>query len=221
MVERTLQFEGESPEEIKIMLTAPTGSVAFNIGAITIHAALLLPINRGNSYVRLSEDKRNTLRLKLAILKLLIIDEISMVGAHVIIEVHRRLCDIMGNDRQFGGVSLVAVGYMFLLAPIGQQFIFGSPKDIIAHIHCQLWQDHFKMAVLAKIIRQGDDGLLASNLNIIRTGHHTDEDFLCCHNVQHYQIMQIIQHKLFMSLPEISKVNMKQHVNALFSKTSD
>lgn len=55
MAERTLQCEGESPEEIKIWLTAPTGCVAYNIGVITLHAAFLLPINRGKAYIRLSE----------------------------------------------------------------------------------------------------------------------------------------------------------------------
>ena len=176
MAERTLPCEGESPEEIKILLTAPTGCAAYNIGGITLHSAFRLPIYRGKSYVRLSEDTRNTLRLKLSHLQILIIDEISMVGADVFLQVHRRLSEIMGNDKIFGGVSVLAVGDLYQLPPIGQQFVFGAPRDSIAHIQCPLWHEHFRMATLTKIMRQRGDAKFAKLLNRVRTGDQTDDD---------------------------------------------
>ena len=41
MAQRTLQCEGESPDERKVILAAPTGCAAFNIGASTLHSAFL------------------------------------------------------------------------------------------------------------------------------------------------------------------------------------
>lgn len=52
-----------------------------NINGMTIHSALLL----GTSFHALSQEKLNTLRLKLSRLKLLIVDEISMVGSNLLL----------------------------------------------------------------------------------------------------------------------------------------
>ena len=54
----------------------------------------------------------DTLRTKLSNLALIIIDEVSMVGANMLLEVHKRLQQVKGvsPDATFGGVSILAVG---------------------------------------------------------------------------------------------------------------
>ena len=71
-------------------LTAPTRVAAFNIQGITIHSALLLGTSNFTAQP-LTQDKLNILRTKLSNLQLLIIDEISMVGSNVLLQIHRRL----------------------------------------------------------------------------------------------------------------------------------
>ena len=78
---KLLQLSGKvQPDDITVLLTAPTGVAAFNIQGMTLHAALLLSISKFSSQP-LSQDKLNMLRTKLSNLQLLIIDEISMVGS--------------------------------------------------------------------------------------------------------------------------------------------
>ena len=46
---------------------------------------------------------------------LLIIDEVSMVGSNMLLEIHKRLQQIKGvsDDAVFGGVSILAVGDLY------------------------------------------------------------------------------------------------------------
>ena len=89
---------------MSVLLTAPTGVAAFNIGGMTLHAALLLGRSKFGTYQPLNHDRLNTLRTRLSQLLLLIVDEISMVGANMLLEIHKRLQQIKGvpQDTMFG-----------------------------------------------------------------------------------------------------------------------
>ena len=63
-----------------VLLLAPTGKAAFNIGGNTIHNALHILPNQSLVWKPLSMDKLNTFRCKYQDLKIVVIDEISMVG---------------------------------------------------------------------------------------------------------------------------------------------
>ena len=87
----TLRLSGQvQPEDVVVLLTVPTGVTAFNIQGMTLHSALLLGTTKFSSQP-LTHDKLNTLRMKLANLQFLIIDEISMVGSNMLLQIHRRL----------------------------------------------------------------------------------------------------------------------------------
>ena len=89
-----------------MLLTAPTGAAAFIISGLTLHSALLLGRGKYGKFQPLSRDRLNSLRSKLSHLVLLIIDEISMVGANMLLEIHKRLQQIkaMLPDVAFGGI---------------------------------------------------------------------------------------------------------------------
>lgn len=50
MANRELREEGAEPDKPKIILTAPTGTAAFNINGCTIHSALQLPTKMNDTY---------------------------------------------------------------------------------------------------------------------------------------------------------------------------
>ena len=52
----------------------------------------------------------NSMRAKLIGLKLIIIDEISMVGSKILSLVNSRLKEIMDNSLDCAGVSIICVG---------------------------------------------------------------------------------------------------------------
>lgn len=64
------------PDDVVVLLTAPTGVAAFNINGMTLHSAFSLGTSKYGSMQRLKEDKNNTLHNKLGRLQLLIVDEI-------------------------------------------------------------------------------------------------------------------------------------------------
>ena len=72
---------GENPDDIKVLKTAPTGKAAYNIGGNTIHSTFQIPANRGFQYCTLDTNRLNTIRTKLGKLKLIFVDEVSVVGS--------------------------------------------------------------------------------------------------------------------------------------------
>ena len=125
---KLLRLSGEvQPDDVTVLLTAPTGVVSFNIQGMTLHSALLLPTSQF-SYQPLSQDKLNTLRTKLSNLQLLIIDEVSMVGSNMLLQIHKRLQQLKGkgDETTFGDVSILAVGDLFQLQPVAQPYVFCS-----------------------------------------------------------------------------------------------
>ena len=139
------------PDDVIALLTAPTGVAAFNISAL--HSALR------SKYSGLSHERLNSLRSKLSRLILVIIDEVSMVGSNMLLEIHKRLQQIKGvpDDAVFGGVSILAVGDLYQLPPVGQAPLFSTVSDSSG----SLWVDKFQMIELTEVMRQrGDRELL-------------------------------------------------------------
>ena len=103
-----------------MLLTAPTGAAAFIISGMILHSALLLGSGMYSSFQPLNHNRLNTLRSKLSHLTLLIIDEISTVGANMLLEIHKRLQQIKAvmPDISFGGVTILAVGDLYKLLPV-------------------------------------------------------------------------------------------------------
>ena len=70
-----------------------------------------------------------------------IIDEVSMIGSNMLLEIQRRLQQIKGvsDDKVFGGVSILAVGDLYQLPPVGQTPLFSTAMpSCVAQAHCEL-----------------------------------------------------------------------------------
>ncbi|XP_078328201.1 uncharacterized protein LOC144623627 [Crassostrea virginica] len=155
-----------NPDDVSVLLTAPTGVAAFNIGGATIHSAFAIPGNNTLpvEYQPLGDEKLNSLRTKLGQLKLLIIDEISMVDKKMLTYIHGRLRQIKqtGDFTPFGHVSVLAFGDFYQLPPVKGKPLF------INDCHFDLWNDSFKLVTLYEIMRQKEDKQFAELLNRIR-----------------------------------------------------
>ena len=57
----------------------------------TIHTALSIPKESGDFAPKMSDQKRTQLRLSLSELKLIIVDEISMVENTTLLRIHQRI----------------------------------------------------------------------------------------------------------------------------------
>ena len=87
------------PDEPLVLLTAPTGLAAFNIGGVTLHSAFMLKTNSGDTN---SWKKQPTMKMKLANLALCVIDEISMVGGSTSAKISETLKRIKQNTDDWG-----------------------------------------------------------------------------------------------------------------------
>ncbi|XP_063951720.1 uncharacterized protein LOC135153231 [Lytechinus pictus] len=169
---------GSNPDVIKVLLTAPTGKAAYLIRGQTLHSAFCIPANQGFSYKPLSHDKRNTLRTQLGELKLVFIDEISMVGTKMFCFINQRLQEVMNVSKPFGGVSIIAIGDLFQLQPVMDTWIFKNPTttsstEVLAP---NVWTNNFELFELTDIMRQKEDVAYAALLNRMREGKQTKED---------------------------------------------
>ena len=177
--EKTLRKAGDDPNNPYILRAAHTGSAAKLISGQTLSSTFHIAFN--NKYIPLPDQIRDAMRNGLQNLKLLIIDEISMVGPEVLYEIHMKLSgDIFANDKPFGGVSVVLLGDIMQLPPIkaGGRFVFSLSKDpkILGQqlIH-NLWES-FSVISLKTNHRQGEDRVYADFLNRVRLGMMTEED---------------------------------------------
>jgi exonuclease III len=159
----------DSPDDTKVLLTAPTGTAAFGVGGFTIHSALKIPRKLKIPYEALGNETLNTLQSQLGDLQILIIDEISMVDRKLLAYIHGRLKQIKqcrNTDRNawFGKTSILAIGDFYQLPPVrARALCIPNRKDGI-----DLWHDNFQIVSLNKIMRQKDDVTFAETLNRIR-----------------------------------------------------
>ena len=160
----------DNPDDLTVLLTAPTGTAAFNIHGSTIHSAFGIFKSLSADHATLSEEKINSLRSKLESLKILIIDEVSMVNKRMLFFIHRRLCQVKKTLESclFGGVSIIAVGDFYQLPPVktskSDKLYIDDPSSAVNH----LWWDLFQIVELDEIMRQRDDSPFAEMLNRLR-----------------------------------------------------
>ena len=137
---------------INSALTSTTGVSSFNISGCTIHSftGIILPtqmlkdpedfVSRIVTKIRF---KRYLLK-KWQNLKLLFIDEVSMLGANYIDLIDIVARRIRGINSPFGGIQVVASGDFLQLPPVNDSFCFESP----------CWNElNFKNYVLTKAYR--------------------------------------------------------------------
>ncbi|XP_078378018.1 uncharacterized protein LOC144661191 [Oculina patagonica] len=169
---------GDDFHQIKAVLVAPTGKAAYNIQGNTIHTALGVPANQSlKIYKKLDASRLNSLRCKFAGLKIIFIDEVSMVGNSMFnIQINKRLQDIIGTANDFGGVSIIAIGDLFQLQPVFDGYVFEDLESNYAPLAANLWQKHFQMFELHEIMRQRESHQFAEILNRLREGIHTEND---------------------------------------------
>ncbi len=165
-------------QDVSILLTASTGVASFNIDGSTVHSALALTVKsnkKDTTYHSLPSEVQQTLETDLEHLQVIVIDEISMVGARMLYEIHRRLQDIKKMkfaDTRFGNVALIGSGDLYQLGAIGDHQVFkaaGDPdSDTPVYLHGSMWQECFKLHELNEIMRQRDQEF-GHLLNTIRS----------------------------------------------------
>lgn len=172
---KTIQYEASrvfekmvsSPSDLSVILTAFTGTAAFNIGGNTIHHVFSLTKALPIPYEPLKEQSLSAMRRRLASLQILVIDEVSMVYKRLLYYIHERLVQIKKCKEPFGGISVIAVGDFYQIPPVKQRKSEILYKEN-AEYPVDYWLDFFKIVELEEIMRQRDDAAFATALNSLR-----------------------------------------------------
>ena len=127
----------------------------------------------------LSDKKLANLRDLLSDLKIIIIDEFSMVSADMLLQVHQRMVQIFQTDESelFAGKSVILVGDLLQLPPVNATPIYNPPKNLkFRHFNDveQVFQQ-FEPYELKENHRQGEGNAWANCLNELRIGNVTKE----------------------------------------------
>lgn len=163
----------------RMVLLAPTGVAAVNVGGMTLHSLFQFPfspyipgkgfIHEEKNFFRFNRNKLNLIRS----LDLIVIDEISMVRPDLLDALDETLRRLRASDLPFGGVQLLLTGDLRQLAPVvrADEWELLSPyynSSYFFESHA-LRSTGFVTIELTSVFRQ-DDGRFIALLNNIREG---------------------------------------------------
>ncbi|WP_415406050.1 helix-turn-helix domain-containing protein [Sulfurovum sp. CS9] len=179
-------------------IVAPTGIAASHLGGQTIHSFFSLGIRDSidEGYVDFLLDKKY-LKTRFSKLKLLIIDEVSMISPEIFSSMDLILRGFKGTDAPFGGVQVVISGDFFQLPPVSKvskekRFAWQSPAwkalDLqTCYLQEKFRQDDDRLIQVLDDIRSGE--ISGSSENILSERHekeltsHFNPTKLYTHNV--------------------------------------
>ncbi len=152
-----------------MVLAAPTGIAALNIGGITLHSLFTLPIGLPSmeDWTKVGKKVRNLFSGKNP--PALVIDECSMITALTLDIIDKKLQLAANNEKPFGGVQVITVGDFLQLEPI-----IGNKEKKYYHeqyrtpycFGAKSW--NFKEIMLTQVMRQ-EGKRQPAMLNAIRT----------------------------------------------------
>jgi ATP-dependent exoDNAse (exonuclease V) alpha subunit len=169
-----LQYFRQKSEK-NIVVCAPTGVAALNIGGQTIHSLFKIPpeLIRKDS---LKVDRRTAKLLKYV--DVVIIDEISMVRPDLMDGIDYILRKARNNTIPFGGVQLIMFGDLYQLPPVIQKDLkdyFEQTYGGNFFFNADVWKNiKFEIQELTTVFRQKDEDFKLL-LNAVREGTITDK----------------------------------------------
>ena len=116
------------------------------------------------------------MRSSLSKLRVLIIDEVSMVSNLNLAYIHLRFDEIVARDQWFGGVNVLFVGDILQLPPVNGALLFEkiSNKSVAFKLGCMtsvnIWQVTVVYDELTINERQKEDLVFSSMLDEVRRG---------------------------------------------------
>jgi ATP-dependent exoDNAse (exonuclease V) alpha subunit len=161
----------------QVVICAPTGVAALNVGGQTIHSLFRLPIGVIADH---DIDQNADTRKILNTIDTLVIDEVSMVNADLLDAVDRSLRQARGKPLEaFGGVQVVLFGDPYQLAPVpgdnDERAYFTDHYRSIWFFDAKVWEaTDLKIYELTTIHRQ-HEGEFKYMLNAVRHGMVTAE----------------------------------------------
>ena len=107
-IQKLLTLSGDDTNSPYLVRCAPTGMAASHIEGQTLHTTFKFKF--GNEYQSLSDKARDQLREHFRNVKVVIVDEMSMMKSSQLYHLHLRLCDLKESSEIMGGVCVLLLG---------------------------------------------------------------------------------------------------------------
>jgi ATP-dependent exoDNAse (exonuclease V) alpha subunit len=161
----------------QVVICAPTGVAALNVGGQTIHSLFRLPIGVIADH---EIEQSRELRKLLGTLDTIVIDEVSMVNADLLDAVDRSMRQARQRPHEaFGGAQVVLFGDPYQLAPVpgdaDERAYFEDQYRSMWFFDAKVWSEaDLRIYELSVIHRQHEDEFKYM-LNAVRHGRVTAE----------------------------------------------
>jgi hypothetical protein len=208
IIEAIVELFARKGASHRVLVTATSGTAAANINGITIHSAC--NFSKDTSRIGYGASKNidgfsssgstglridGQVRMQWQEKYLLIIDEVSMLGARTLYMVNEQLCKLRDCTKDFGGIPIILFcGDFHQFRPVQERSILITSTAIPwneehgfkaeqRHQHDKahaLWKRFTKVVILNEQIRAAGDPQLQRLLARIRQGvqDHSDLEFL-------------------------------------------
>ena len=161
----------------QVVICAPTGVAALNVGGQTIHSLFRLPIGVIADH---EIEQGPELRKLLNTIDTLVIDEVSMVNADLIDAMDRSLRQARQRKNEpFGGVQLVLFGDPYQLAPVpgdaDERAYFDDTYRSMWFFDAKVWNETELRIFELQVIHRQHEEAFKYMLNAVRHGMVTAE----------------------------------------------
>lgn len=166
----------------EVAVTASTGLAACNIGGNTLHSFSGAGLAHGEVSQLIKKIRKN----KKAIqrwneVKVLVIDEISMIDGHFFNKLNEIAKIIRKSKIAFGGIQLVVCGDFYQLPPVVKKTApdgteIEKPMDPMFAFESGAWKESISSTIILKeVFRQKGDQKFINMLNELRDGRVSSE----------------------------------------------
>jgi len=167
-------------ESRRLRLASFTGIASKNINGTTLHTALALNQHQKKGKSGNGKTKTDLIAMWMGV-DYLFIDEISMIGCNLLLQIHEALVDAKGCTEPFGGINIIFAGDFAQLPPVGQTKLFSrvkSSKEPIIFGQL-LWRSVTMVVMLTEQMRQAgpDNQPFVELLSRLRDGRCSGEDY--------------------------------------------
>jgi ATP-dependent DNA helicase PIF1 len=161
----------------QVVICAPTGVAALNVGGQTIHSLFRLPIGVIADH---EIEQSRELRKLLSTIDTIVIDEVSMVNADLLDAVDRSLRQARQRPHEaFGGAQVVLFGDPYQLAPVpgdaDERAYFEDQYRSMWFFDAKVWREADLRIYELSIIHRQHEAEFKYMLNAVRHGRVTAE----------------------------------------------
>ena len=143
VVSKELLYHSKEPDIPRVFLFGSTGKSAVNTGEKTIYSGL--EITPGVKLLGVSNKMKTSLRNKLSEVKMVIIDEFSMVASDLFFKINASLLEIFicSIAVEFAGLEVVLVADLLQLPPVMGKLVYVTVDgcdSVERHLALNLWR---------------------------------------------------------------------------------